>query len=110
MIPRILDFLREQHPFTLLSEAERERVDATASARTFADGARILEQDGTRSDCLYLLVDGQVRLVRDGEELQVLEEGDCFGYPSMINRAAPAFDAVSYTHLGLRGGGGGDKD
>jgi CBS domain-containing protein len=95
MIPRILDFLREQHPFTLLSEAERERVDATASARTFADGARILEQDGTRSDCLYLLVDGQVRLVRDGEELQVLEEGDCFGYPSMINRAAPAFDVVA---------------
>jgi CBS domain-containing protein len=95
MIPRILDFLREQHPFTLLTEAERERVDATASARTFADGARILEQDGTRSDCLYLLVDGQVRLVRDGEELQVLEEGDCFGYPSMINRAAPAFDVVA---------------
>ena len=29
MIPRILDFLREQHPFTLLTEAERERVDAT---------------------------------------------------------------------------------
>jgi CBS domain-containing protein len=95
MIPRILDFLREQHPFTLLTEAERERVDATASARTFADGTRILEQDGTRSDCLYLLVDGQVRLVRDGEELQVLEEGDCFGYPSMINRAAPAFDVVA---------------
>ncbi|MBK9472068.1 MAG: cyclic nucleotide-binding/CBS domain-containing protein [bacterium] len=95
MIPRILDFLREQHPFTLLTEAERERVDATASARSFADGARILEQDGTRSDCLYLLVDGQVRLVRDGEELQVLEEGDCFGYPSMINRAAPAFDVVA---------------
>jgi len=95
MIPRILDFLREQHPFTLLTEAERERVDATASARSYADGARILEQDGTRSDCLYLLVDGQVRLVRDGEELQVLEEGDCFGYPSMINRAAPAFDVVA---------------
>ncbi|MBK9778332.1 MAG: CBS domain-containing protein [bacterium] len=36
-----------------------------------------------------------MRLVRDGEELQVLEEGDCFGYPSMINRAAPAFDVVA---------------
>jgi CBS domain-containing protein len=95
MIPRILDFLREQHPFTLLTEAERERVDATASARTFADGARILVQDGAQSTCLYLLADGQVRLVRDGEELQVLEEGDCFGYPSMINRATPAFDVIA---------------
>ena len=33
--------------------------------------------------------------LRDGEELQILEEGDCFGYPSIINRAAPAFDVVA---------------
>ena len=34
-------------------------------------------------------------LVRDGVPIHVLEEGDCFGYPSIINRAAPAFDVVA---------------
>lgn len=96
MIPRLQDFLQGQHPFTLLTEAERERVQAAATARAFPDGARILAQDGARSSCLYLLADGQARLVRDGEELQVLEEGDCFGYPSMISRAAPAFDVIAH--------------
>lgn len=95
MIPRVLDFMREQHPFTLLTEAERERIDATAVARTYGDGARIIAQDGQQSEFLYLLADGEVGLVRDGEELQVLEEGDCFGYPSMISRAAPAFDVIA---------------
>ena len=95
MIPRILDFMREQHPFTLLTEPERERIDATAVARTYGDGARIIAQDGQQSEFLYLLADGEVGLVRDGEELQVLEEGDCFGYPSMISRAAPAFDVIA---------------
>jgi CBS domain-containing protein len=37
--------------------------------------------------------------VRDGEELQILEEGDCFGYPSIINRAAPAFDVIARTEV-----------
>ena len=95
MIARVLDFMRDQHPFTLLSDGERERINATASARTCADGARILAQDGAQSEFLYLLAAGQVRLMRDGEELQVLEEGDCFGYPSIINRAAPAFDVIA---------------
>lgn len=95
MIGRVLDFMRDQHPFTLLTEAERERINATATARTYRDGARILAQDGATSEHLYLLAGGEVRLVRDGEELQVLEEGDCFGYPSMINRAAPALDVVA---------------
>lgn len=95
MIPRLQDFLQGQHPFTLLTEDERERVEAAATARAFPDGARILAQDGPQSTCLYLLAGGQARLVRDGEELQVLEEGDCFGYPSMMSRAAPAFDVVA---------------
>ena len=81
--------MREQHPFTLLTETERGRIDATAVARTYSDGARIIAQDGQQSEFLYLMADGEVRLVRDGDELQVLEEGDCFGYPSIISRAAP---------------------
>ena len=95
MSARLIDFLREQHPFPLLTSAELARVEIAASTRTFADGARILTQGGDTSTCLYLLTGGEAQLVRDGEELQILEEGDCFGYPSLINRAAPAFDVVA---------------
>ena len=103
MIARVLEFMRDQHPFTLLADDERERINATATAHTCGDGTRILTQNGAQSECLYLLAGGQVRLVRDGEELQILEEGDCFGYPSIINRAAPAFDVIAVGEVVVHG-------
>ena len=89
------EFLSLHHPFTLLTAAERERVQDTAREQSFTEGTRILAQAGVMSGSLFLLAEGEVRLIRDGEELQILEEGDCFGYPSIINRAAPAFDVVA---------------
>ena len=75
-------FLKEHHPFTLLTEVERDRVAAATRSRIFADGARVLQQGGEQSEWLYLVAAGEALLVRDGEELQILEQGDCFGYPS----------------------------
>lgn len=95
MIARIQDFMRDQHPFTLLAAGELERVHTAACVQTFADGDRILQQGGAVSECLYLLAHGEVRLVRDGEEIQVLEEGDLFGYPSIINSAPPCCDVIA---------------
>lgn len=95
MTARIADFLQEQHPFDLLTAAELEHVQSSAGKREFADGARILTQGGPVTACLFLLADGEALLRRDGEEVRILEEGDCFGYPSIINRAAPAFDVVA---------------
>jgi CBS domain-containing protein len=95
MIARILDFMRDQHPFNLLNEEDLALVNSVAGVREFADGERILAQGGATSTCLFLLAEGEVRLLRDGEEFQTLEEGDCFGYPSIINRASPAFDVVA---------------
>jgi CBS domain-containing protein len=95
MIARIQDFMRDQHPFTLLAAGELERVNTAAYVQTFGDGDRILHQDGAISDCLFLLARGEVRLVRDGEEVQLLEEGDLFGYPSIINSATPCCDVIA---------------
>lgn len=88
-------FLAFHHPFVLLSDEERDRVIASARTETVAAGTHILRQGGRSSGCLFLLAEGTVRLLRDEQEVQVLDEGDCFGYPSILAQAAPAFDAVA---------------
>ena len=99
MIARVLDFMRGHHPFNLLNEGELERVNAAACVQTFKDGVHVLTQGGDTSECLFLLAAGEARLLRDREEVQVLEEGDVFGYPSIINQGAPAFDVVAHGEI-----------
>ncbi|HPF36823.1 MAG TPA: DUF294 nucleotidyltransferase-like domain-containing protein, partial [Candidatus Krumholzibacteria bacterium] len=91
----ILDFLREQHPFHRLAPQERERAAAAAETLRYHPGDRILRQGGARSEGLYLLAGGEVLLRRDDEDLQILEAGDCFGYPSLINDAPPSVDVIA---------------
>jgi len=103
MIARVLDFMREQHPFVLLSEEELERINAAAETRTVAAGETVIRQDGKISSCLYLIADGTINLVRDGVVVQVLEEGDCFGHPSIISSHAPTASATAETETLLHG-------
>ncbi|MGD9546874.1 MAG: DUF294 nucleotidyltransferase-like domain-containing protein [Candidatus Krumholzibacteriia bacterium] len=95
MIARIMDFLSTQHPFMLLSRDELEAVRRASRTSTLPAGTVILSQGGAVSPCLHLIAAGSVRLTRDGVEIQILEEGDCFGYPSIISQDAPAFDVVA---------------
>ncbi|MCP4574075.1 MAG: cyclic nucleotide-binding/CBS domain-containing protein [bacterium] len=95
MIARIADFLSDQHPFDLLADEELAFVRSTARTQVLPGGTAVLTLGGPTSGCLHLIARGEVRLLRDGREVQLLEEGDCFGYPSIINRTAPAFDAVT---------------
>ncbi len=95
MTALIVDFLQNQHPFTLLTEDELERVKAAATTATVPAGRVIIHQGGEISTCLHLLGRGHVVLLRDGEEVQELDDGDCFGYPSIISQAPPALEAVA---------------
>ncbi|MEI6668182.1 MAG: cyclic nucleotide-binding domain-containing protein [Acidobacteriota bacterium] len=56
---------------------------------------RILQRGGTPSRVLYIIRKGTVRLERDGAVVQVLEEGECFGFPFLIGRPAPHVDIVA---------------
>jgi len=95
LIARIEEFLRQQHPFVMLNDNEREQVQAAAQVQTVAAGDTILRQGAATSGCLYLIAEGQVRLERDGAEIQILEEGDCFGYPSIISGGAPTSSVIA---------------
>jgi CBS domain-containing protein len=88
-------FIQQQHPFDKLTAAEIEKVKATLQTTEYPAGAYILHQGGEPSKSLQLIRCGTVRLMRDGQMVQALEEGDCFGYPSLIGQTSPTSDVVA---------------
>ena len=60
-------------------------------ARRFAEGVNILVEDGEPARHLYVVSQGSVELLHEGELVDVLEPGECFGHPSLLTGMAPAF-------------------
>ena len=99
MIAELRDFMREQHPFVLLSEDEQAKIHAAAKSRTFPAGAMILKQGGATSTCLFLITEGTARLERDALAGRALEAGDCFGFPSIIGQSSPTATVIAESRL-----------
>ena len=90
-----LEFLRRHPPFDRLGERELRRVEDALEISFAPRGEQVLRRGGARSEHLYVVRKGAVRLEREGQQLRALEEGDCFGFPSLIARASPLADAVA---------------
>jgi CBS domain-containing protein len=90
-----LAFLLQHPPFECLDEAARRLLGAGLDITFVPAGARVLEHGGPRSQHLYVVRRGAIRLERDGQLLQVIEDGECFGFPSLIGRTSPTADAVA---------------
>lgn len=103
MTARDIEFLRTQHPFDRLTGPQMEEVARAVTTRRLNAGARILEQGGPVSSCLHVVGEGEVDLVRDGVVVAVLEQGECFGFPSILSRSAPAFHAVARGKVTVHG-------
>jgi CBS domain-containing protein len=98
---QMLDFIRAQPPFRTLSGPKFALIDQTAEALQVDQGSYILSQGGAPSQYLYLIRAGAVRYVRDGQIIQVLEEGEMFGYPSMLSREAAGANVIAEEPLSL---------
>jgi CBS domain-containing protein len=90
-----LEFLCAQPPFDRLSAFALRRVDETLEIAFAPQGSVLLARGGTPSRFLYVVRKGAVRLERDGRVVQELEEGDAFGFPSLLASAAPHVDVVA---------------
>ncbi len=90
-----LEFLRSHPPFDRVGPGLLTEVEAGLEFAVHAKDARILDRGGAPADALLVVRKGSVRLERDGEVLQVIEEGECFGFPSLISRSTPHADAVA---------------
>jgi len=89
------EFLRSQPPFDRLRPEDFRIAEESLEVAYFPSGATLLERGGPRSEHLYLIRKGAVRFERDGALVQELEEGDLFGFPSLIAKAAPHVDVVA---------------
>src|SRR5579885_2324802 len=89
-----LEFLRRHPPFDRLDDAEMARVGESLEIAYAPRGTRLLTRGGEPARSLSVIRKGAVQLEREGEVLRVLEEGDCFGFPSLLGRASPHADVV----------------
>jgi CBS domain-containing protein len=84
-------FLGRYSPFDALDPDELRELAAGAQELAYATGESVLVEDGLPTPGLWVLLTGSMDIVHDGEAIQVLEPGECFGHPSMLTGMAPAF-------------------
>ena len=81
----IAEFLRGQPPFDSLDEdtlaSDRRRAPRSSSSRR---AASIIDSAGAMAECGYVVRSGSVELVIDGRLLDVMGEGELFGFTSLL--------------------------
>ncbi len=84
-------FLAGHPPFDALAPVALRELAAEAVVREAAAGMALLVEDGPPATGLWVVVSGSMDIVHQGEVIQVLEPGECFGHPSLLTGLAPAF-------------------
>jgi CBS domain-containing protein len=84
-------FLARYPPFDALDPEELHAVAAGARQFRYEPGQVVLVEDGPPTPGLWVILSGSMDLVHEGEVIQVLEPGECFGHPSLLSGLAPAF-------------------
>jgi len=85
------EFLRRYPPFSALDDGQLAAVAASARERRFAAGELVLVEDGPPASSLFVVRDGAVELLHQGEVVELIGPGENFGQPSLLSRLAPAF-------------------
>jgi CBS domain-containing protein len=89
----IAEFLRGHPPFDALDEETLERVAASAEIEFHAAGTAILESAEETSRFAYVVRRGAVELLIEGRLLDLLGEGEMFGFASLLEEAPLGFVA-----------------
>ena len=90
-----IQFLRAHPPFDRLAAGMLRELESGLEIAYHPKDTRILLRGGPPNRHLFVIRKGTVRLEREGELVQVLEEGECFGYPSLIGKTSPHVDVVA---------------
>jgi CBS domain-containing protein len=84
----VVSYVRRIPPFDLLPETLYLDAACGLEIGLFAAGTRLVSAGGEPLHYLYVIRRGAVRLERDGKVLQMLEEGEVFGYTSLLSGQA----------------------
>jgi CRP-like cAMP-binding protein len=96
--PQVLDSLAQIALFADLSRPQLEDVAHAFEDEVFGDGQRVLRQ-GLSGNALYVILDGEAVVRRNGAELARLARGDFFGEISVLTGHAPTADVAAATLL-----------
>ncbi len=78
-------------PFDALDSQALAAVLAAGRTLEYEADVAILVEDGPPSDGMWVVLEGSVELRHDGQQVQILEPGECFGHPSLLTRMPPAY-------------------
>jgi CRP/FNR family transcriptional regulator, cyclic AMP receptor protein len=84
--------------FADLTHPQLEAVAHSFGEEVFAEGQRVIRQDVTGGG-FYVILDGEAKVVIDGQERARLMRGDFFGELSILTDDAPAADVIATTIL-----------
>jgi CBS domain-containing protein len=85
-------FLAAHPPFAELGPETVSRAAGAVRSVRFRRGEAILSVGGPPAQGLYLIRSGSVELLDDGVVVDVLGEGEVFGFPSMLTEEGPSYD------------------
>lgn len=91
------DFLREHPPFDRLSEGGFAAALRSLEIVYARPGETLLTRGGEVNHHLFVVRKGAVHLATEGRHVELIEEGEPFGFPSLIAGASPQLDAVADT-------------
>jgi len=83
-----ISYVRSIPPFDALPQPLFDEAARALEVGYYPAGTRLVRVGGTPLRFLYVIRKGVVRLERDGQTVQVLEEGETFGYTSLLTRRA----------------------
>jgi CRP-like cAMP-binding protein len=84
--------------FADLSRPQLEAVAHSFGEEAFAEGQRVIRQDVTGSG-FYVILDGEAKVVVDGQERARLRRGDFFGEISILTDEPTAADVIATSLL-----------
>ena len=84
--------------FADLPHPQLEALAHSFGEEVFAEGQRVMRQDVTGGG-FYVILDGEAKVVIDGQERARLSRGDFFGEISILTDAAPTADVIAASVL-----------
>jgi CRP/FNR family cyclic AMP-dependent transcriptional regulator len=95
---RYVDALARLSLFADLPHPRLEALALSFGEEVFAEGQRIIRQ-GVSGAGFYVILDGEAKVVIDGEERAQLRQGDFFGEISLLTDDPPTADVVATSLL-----------
>jgi CRP/FNR family cyclic AMP-dependent transcriptional regulator len=96
--PTYVDVLARLGLFADLAHPQLEALAHSFGEEVFVEGQRVIRQDVTGAG-FYVILDGEAKVVIDGQERARLGRGDFFGEISILTGEAPTADVVATSLL-----------